>query len=108
VLDDQDESQVNTGELLQGLFAVKGRLEKLSSSRDPRTRLVQGILKDEDKDAQPIDAESKDKKDVSTTEPRAEIKGSAKDIAEVDRRLGELERVVGSASASLDEVSTLE
>ena len=52
--------------------------------------------------------EARDAKKDGAPEEKVEEgqeKGPARDAAEIDRRVGELEKVVGSASTSLDEVS---
>ena len=103
---DREQSHVDPGDLLKGLVDVKARLGKFSMGQTGRVRLVQGVLQDPPPVV--LDAEtapetnggdaSKDPK-----EPHKSLE-TAKGVAEIDRRIGELERLVGSASTSLDEV----
>jgi nuclear migration protein JNM1 len=100
--DEREEGQLDPGELMKGLVEVKTRIEKLNAARERHTRLVQGVIKEPEKKgpSEPAPApESKDGQDAV-----APALGSARDMAEIDRRVGELEKIVGGSSASLDEV----
>ncbi|KAI0708177.1 hypothetical protein C8T65DRAFT_576363 [Cerioporus squamosus] len=114
------------GELIRGMVDVKRRIEKISKAREGRGRLVSVVLGESD-------AEGEDKDVVIVAEPTPKKKaaeaGDAKegekekmsehahpakpktpevrDIAEMDRRVGELEKLVGSSSTALDELSPL-
>ena len=101
--DDQTDVPVDPAELIRGLVDVKSRLEKISHARNKRMRLVQGVMQDGENKVEEKDA----KKDGAVEEKPedGQEKGPARDAAEIDRRVGELEKVVGSASTSLDEVS---
>ena len=102
---DREQSNVDPGELLRGLVDVKARLGKFSVGHQGRVRLVQGVLQD----SPPVDHDAE-----TTAERNGDVGKDAKDphksletargVAELDRRIGELERLVGSASTSLDEV----
>lgn len=103
---DREQGQVDPGDLLKGLVDVKARLAKFSAGHEGRARLVQDVLRDSPLADQV--AETAPEKDASADgqEARASHKAPepAKDIAEMDRRVGELEKLVGSAGTSLDEV----
>jgi nuclear migration protein JNM1 len=104
---DREQSQVDPGQLLKGLVDIKARLAKFSASHEGRVRLVQGVLQDHPPQAVPF-TETVPEKNGSgvgkeANEPHKSLE-TAKDLAEVDRRVGELERLIGSASTSLDEV----
>jgi nuclear migration protein JNM1 len=105
---DREQSNVDPGELLKGLVDVKARLGKFSVGHQGRVRLVQGVLQDPppvDHDAEAVSEKDGDaSKDAK--EPHKSLE-TARGVAELDRRIGELERLVGSASTSLDEVSCL-
>ncbi|KZV76340.1 hypothetical protein PENSPDRAFT_680288 [Peniophora sp. CONT] len=104
--DDQVDGPVDPAELIRGLVDVKSRLEKISHARNKRLRLVQGVMQDEE----PKDkADNPDaKKDAAAEKPEeGSEKSTARDAAEIDKRVGELEKVVGSASTSLDETSPM-
>lgn len=107
---DREQGQVDPGDLLKGLVDVKARLAKFSAGHEGRARLVQDVLRD----PLPVDqvAETTPEKDASadsSEEAKALHKGpeTTKDVAEMDRRVGELEKLVGSASTSLDESSAM-
>ncbi|VDB95908.1 unnamed protein product [Peniophora sp. CBMAI 1063] len=103
--DDQTDGPVDPAELIRGLVDVKSRLEKISHARNKRMRLVQGVIQDGEAKEEAQDA----KKDaVGEEKPEdTQEKGPARDAAEIDRRVGELEKVVGSGSTSLDETSPM-
>lgn len=103
---DREQSHVDPGDLLKGLVDVKARLGKFSTGHKGRVRLVQGVLQD----PPPVVLESEAIYEKNGNEESKETKEShkpletAKGVAEIDRRVGELEKLVGSASTSLDEV----
>ncbi|KAI0063529.1 hypothetical protein BV25DRAFT_1824074 [Artomyces pyxidatus] len=108
---DREEAHVDPGDLIKGLVDVKSRLERFTAAREDRARLVQEVLHDgEQADAAEADAPVMVEKDgkaaVNGKEKEKAVEG-VKDLADVDRRVGELEKLVGSASASLDETSPM-
>lgn len=103
---DREQNQVDPGQLLKGLVDVKARLAKFSASHEGRVRLVQDVLQD----SPPVDHATETVPDKNGSGAGKEAKEphklleSAKDVADIDRRIGELEKLIGSASTSLDEV----
>jgi nuclear migration protein JNM1 len=100
---DREQGQVDPGDLLKGLVDVKARLAKFSVGHEGRARLVQDVLRD----PLPLDqvaGTAPEKNDSEEAKALHKAPETAKDIAEMDRRVGELEKLVGSASTSLDEV----
>lgn len=94
---------VDAGEMIRGLVDVRRRLEKVRMGREGRGRLVGVVLGDGGKGDSDDDEERNH--DVSDkTESKREV---VRSIAEMDKRVGELESLVGSASATLDEVCDL-
>ncbi|KAN0134015.1 Dynamitin domain containing protein [Lactarius tabidus] len=106
---DREQGQVDPGDLLKGLVDVKARLAKFSAGHEGRARLVQDVLRD----PPPADQAAETALDKDANADGEEASAShkapepAKDIAEMDRRVGELEKLVGSASTSLDESSAM-
>lgn len=98
-----EEGHVDPGELIQSLVDVKSRLEKFNTKQDGRSKLVKEVLKEE-----PEKFEDKEGEVNSSLQKEGEDEGKSKsevqDLAGIDRRLGEIEKLVGSASTSLDEV----
>ncbi|KAH9176255.1 Dynamitin-domain-containing protein [Lactarius sanguifluus] len=104
---DREQGQVDPGDLLKGLVDVKARLAKFSAGHEGRARLVQDVLRD------PADQVAEMTPDKNASADGEEAKAShktpetVKSISEMDRRVGELEKLVGSASTSLDESSAM-
>ncbi|KAH9961300.1 Dynamitin-domain-containing protein [Russula dissimulans] len=106
---DREQGNVDPGDLLKGIVDVKSRLAKYTVGHEDRVRLVQGVLQD----PPPVGHAT-----VAVPEKNGSGVGKAaeeshkpletvKDVVEIDRRVGELERLVGSASTSLDESSAM-
>lgn len=103
---------VEPGELIKEVVDVKARLERIGKLKDGkagREKLVNAVLQGvgersgsapEQTNDSSKDKAEKDEKDEEGSKPPLEVR----DIAEIDRRLGELERAVGSASTAADEV----
>lgn len=95
----EQETGIDPGELLRGLFDVRGRLEKINDAKTGRGKLVNAVIdggRPGLPDANPTDSTSAGK--------RAERQVNPQDLAELDERVGELEAMVGSSTTSLDEV----
>ncbi|KAF5370871.1 hypothetical protein D9758_002071 [Tetrapyrgos nigripes] len=94
---EKEHDNFDFGEMLRGMTDVKARLDKIKKEKEGRGKLVGVILgekmtaKDEDKGAKPTEARD------TTTQP------DFQNVAEMDRRLGELEKLVGSSTSILDE-----
>lgn len=95
------DGEVDPGEMLRGLANVRLRLGKLQERKEGRTRLMRVLLEDENA---PQSSEILPEGDISY--PPAGGKAAQLDIVDVDRRIGQLESLLGSSSVSLDEVSS--
>ncbi|OCH90232.1 hypothetical protein OBBRIDRAFT_819377 [Obba rivulosa] len=109
---EKEARHVEPGELIKGVVDVKGRLEKIGKTQDGRTKLVNVILGEEPKPekadkSSPFQKPSLDKSATAEEGVKEKKTLDVKDIAEMDRRVGELEKVVGSSSTALDELSPL-
>ncbi|KAJ7262305.1 Dynamitin-domain-containing protein [Mycena haematopus] len=99
---EREEDTVDPGELIRGLVDVRGKLDKIRQGREGRGRLVGVIL-------------GQDEKEPDTKPPKNSVRSGAdesgkpnvRSIVEMDRRVGELEKLVGSSTATLDESSPL-
>jgi len=103
VMSSEKEKQKDAGQMIEGLKDVKSRLEMIGKTRgkEGRGRLVEAIQSGVVRDGglgHSRGASLGGKKDEKERERE-------KEITELDQRLGELERLVGSSSAALDEVS---
>ncbi|KAI0082026.1 hypothetical protein K474DRAFT_1655955 [Panus rudis PR-1116 ss-1] len=110
---EREEGHVDPGELIKAMVDVKGRLEKIAKVKEGRGKLVSIVL-DEAKEASANDPEvhihdmdvngsGKGKHDGEDGKPKSEVK----EMAEIDQRVGELERIVGSSTITVDETSPL-
>ncbi|KAG1904301.1 Dynamitin-domain-containing protein [Suillus fuscotomentosus] len=93
---------VDAGEMIRGLVDVRRRLEKVRMGREGRGRLVGVVLGDgtrEDSKEDVEESSADDKTKESKVQEVPEVRG----IAEMDKRVGELEKLVGSVGATLDE-----
>ncbi|KAJ3490901.1 hypothetical protein NLI96_g1083 [Meripilus lineatus] len=88
------EGNLDPGELIRGMVDVKGRLEKISKVKEGRGRLVSAILED-GADGSNVEKKTDGDKEVGekASEGDSQSKGEVKDIAEMDRRVGELEKL---------------
>jgi len=104
-----DGAKIDAGILMRGLVDVRGRLENVKKGKEGRGRLV-GVL---------TEGEENLKMEVTGARPATQNKSkessegaasTAKDddeqvvMTELDRRVGELEDLIGSSSIALDEV----
>lgn len=93
---------VDAGEMIRGLVDVRRRLEKVRMGREGRGRLVGVVLGDggrEDGEEDVKQPSADDKARESKVQGLPEVRG----VAEMDKRVGELEKLVGSVGATLDE-----
>ncbi|KAI0766853.1 hypothetical protein BD413DRAFT_480492 [Trametes elegans] len=112
---EKEGGHADPGELIRGMVDVKRRIEKISKAREGRGKLVSVVLgetSDTEEAHEVKEAEKKPeesvKPKVGTTPEGAKSKvPEVRDIAEMDRRVGELEKLVGSSSAPLDELAPL-
>lgn len=107
---EREEENVDPGELIRGLVDVRGRLDKISKGKEGRGRLVSAVLGNGQTE---LREDSKKKVDGPFKEGGEGKKGSEKGdlpdvrtVVEMDRRVGELEKLVGSSSTALDEVNS--
>lgn len=101
---EREEDNVDPGELIRGLVDVRGRLEKISKGKEGRGRLVNAVMGDGD-----VRPNDKDGASEGAETDKAEAGNAnapdARSVIEMDRRVGELEKLVGSSNTALDEVS---
>ncbi|GJE96752.1 dynamitin-domain-containing protein [Phanerochaete sordida] len=109
-----ERAHVEAGELIKEVVDVKARLEKigkLKDGRNGREKLVSAVLQGVGERATSREAvteqDEEPPKDEEKKEEGVPLKLEVRDIAEMDRRLGELERAVGASSATVDETTPL-
>lgn len=102
----KEEDAIDPGELIRGLVDVRGRLEKIRKDKQGRGKLVGVVLGErDDRETQGPD-ESTQAMVKRGTDPIVgkAATSDARSIVEMDRRVGELEKLLGSSSVTLDEV----
>ncbi|KAG5650195.1 hypothetical protein H0H81_000354 [Sphagnurus paluster] len=106
---EREVDNVDPGELIRGLVDVRGRLDKIRKEKEGRAKLLGAVMGDS-REVGSDDEEAREKKSgeqAKGTGDEAAGKPEVKSIVEMDRRVGELEKLVGSSSAALDETSPL-
>ncbi|KAK0195275.1 Dynamitin-domain-containing protein [Armillaria mellea] len=96
----QVSKEKDPGELIRGIVDVRDRLEHIRKGKEGRGRLVGVVLEDQGfKEIQDKDTDI-DEKDTSEKRPSL-------GLVEMDERVGQLEKLVGSSTTALDELSPL-
>lgn len=98
---EREEDNVDPGELIKDLVVVRGRLDKLRKGHEGRARLIGTIM---DKDKHESESEDDNESDSEEEESRNQNTSNMRNLIEIDKRVGELEKVIGSSNAALDEV----
>ncbi|KAF8647143.1 hypothetical protein AX16_006974 [Volvariella volvacea WC 439] len=108
---DSGEEGVDAGELIKGLVDVRGRLEKIKKVKEGRGRLVGVVLADSNEKSEGNTTVGEESVNEGARRdeqlPQGETKSDVKSIVDMDKRVGELEKLVGSSSTVLDETSPL-
>ncbi|KAJ2964341.1 hypothetical protein NUW54_g14244 [Trametes sanguinea] len=97
---EKEAGHADPGELIRGMVDVKRRIEKISKAREGRGEAWSASFWENTGKK----SEEGAKEGPSTGGPAKGKVPEVRDIAEMDRRVGELEKLVGSSSAALDEV----
>ena len=102
------EAQTNPAELIRELVDVKARLNKVGTAAvkdSGRSKLVNAVLTD---GVGELEVKT-EPKEVVAEEKKVEVKEGdmITFTAEIDRRLGALEKAIGSSTTTLDEVGCL-
>ena len=100
---EREEENVDPGELIRGLVDVRTRLDKIRKLKEGRARLVGAVLEG---DSFPKDQGNRKLEEDKATDiddklnPNSEMQT----MVSIDRRVRELETIIGSSNMSLDEV----
>lgn len=105
---DVDGEDIDPGEMLKGLVEVRGKLGVLSGGQmggTKRTDLVEKVVKTgRITHEKPSPSKQVDR---PTHAPRSASIGDNKTLVDLDHRLSDLEKVIGSSTATVDEVSSI-
>ncbi|KAI0344634.1 hypothetical protein BDW22DRAFT_1327181 [Trametopsis cervina] len=107
---DKDDEQANPGEFIRELAEVKARLNKAGSSgkKDAaRAKLVNAVMHDTDTENAPKSSTAAGEEKETLGAEDLENVDMLTFTADIDRRLGTLEKIIGSSTAALDETSPL-
>lgn len=112
-------------ELIRDIVDAKSRLEKIGKERESRGRLVNAVMQEEPPRTTVNEKEDKERIVKSSEDDEAGARDndktaaksaqdmsatatmSVRDIAEMDKRVGELEKIVGTSTTAIDEVCIL-
>ncbi|KAH8107805.1 hypothetical protein BXZ70DRAFT_12845 [Cristinia sonorae] len=104
---EREDGHVDPGELIRGMVDVKGRLDKISKLKEGRGKLVSTVLGEDGGGPAKSEAPKEKVEEKPQVAKLEEEKSEARDLAQMDHRLGELEKIIGSSSTNLDELSPL-
>ncbi|KAI4526059.1 hypothetical protein K525DRAFT_277292 [Schizophyllum commune Loenen D] len=96
------EENIDPGELIRGLTDVRRRLGQIKKDKEGRGRLVE-MITSEDAETRAGEGEGEGKEKPKKGEEKAEVRS----VVEIDKRVGELEKLVGAATTVLDETTPL-
>ncbi|KAJ3713327.1 Dynamitin-domain-containing protein [Lentinula raphanica] len=101
-----DASGTEPGELLRGLVDVRGRLEKIKQNTEGRGKLVDVIL-NQQKAGSTVSSIKKETASEIREESKTPVSGDVRNLVEMDKRVAELEKLVGTSANAIDEISPL-
>ncbi|KAL1664121.1 Dynamitin-domain-containing protein [Schizophyllum commune] len=96
------EENIDPGELIRGLTDVRRRLGQIKKDKEGRGRLVE-MITSEEAETRSGEGEGEGKEKLKKGEEKAEVRS----VVEIDKRVGELEKLVGAATTVLDETTPL-
>ncbi|KIL68934.1 hypothetical protein M378DRAFT_158085 [Amanita muscaria Koide BX008] len=102
LLHKEREESVDPGELIKGLVDVRGRLDKIRKDKEGRGKLLNAIIGDPSSHVNETTVDAHPGKQTITDE-----KSTIRTIIEMDRRVGDLETVIGSSNFALDEMTPM-
>ncbi|KAF8840015.1 hypothetical protein BDN67DRAFT_969158 [Paxillus ammoniavirescens] len=111
VRDKNEGEAVDPGEMIRGLVDVRRRLEKVRKGREGRGRLVSVVTGETEVTVDEVQEGDTVKADHDTLKSGGGKEGGdvpeVQSIVEMDKRVGDLEKLVGSVGATLDETTPL-
>jgi nuclear migration protein JNM1 len=102
---EREEDNVDPGELIRGLVDVRGRLDKIRKGKEGRGKLVSIVMGNGiTREPSPLPESDGGRADETKAGADVEAKGNVQALVEMDHRMGQLEKIVGSSTTALDEV----
>ncbi|KAI6038481.1 Dynamitin-domain-containing protein [Pisolithus marmoratus] len=107
---EEDGDVIDPGEMIMGLVDVRERLEKVRHAREGRGKLVSVVLGEKHRGGTGEERDHEGSRERN--EKGSHVKDSAvvpesRNITEMDKRVGELEKLIGSVNITLDETTPL-
>jgi hypothetical protein len=99
---EREEDNVDPGELIKDLVVVRGRLDKIRKKHEGRARLIGTVLANDRQESESEDENEDPEDDLNTPEA-----SKMRNLIDIDKRVGELEKLIGSSNATLDEVKCM-
>ncbi|EKM80846.1 hypothetical protein AGABI1DRAFT_112577 [Agaricus bisporus var. burnettii JB137-S8] len=105
---EREEGNVDPGELIKELVNVRGRLDRIRKGHEGRGRLIGVVMGNDVQEPNSSTREEEEKMQNGSEEVRKGVEASkTRNLIELDKRVGGLEKLVGSSNAALDETSPL-
>jgi len=98
-----EDDTIDAGELIRGLVDVRGRLDKIRKGKEGRGRLV-GNITSQQNESTDVGKDSAQPASPIVKEPLTPAKTEQGNLVQMDQRVGDLEKLIGSSTATLDEV----
>lgn len=95
-----EDADTDAGEMIRELLGMRGRLDRLNN-RKGRERLIELLTTAQTSNSASAGVAPEGSVNVGGATPKPDDMSA---LAEVDRRVGELEKLVGSSSATVDDV----
>ena len=97
------EENIDPGELIRGLTDGRRRLGQIKKDKEGRGRLVEMITSEGAEGKGEVGGEGEGESG-GKEKPKKGEKEEVRSVVEIDKRVGELEKLVGAATTVLDEV----
>jgi len=98
---EREEDNIDPGELIKDLVVVRSRLDKFRKCHEGRARLIGTVLGDNRPEPKSKEDQASDSEIEDSNNPEA---SKMRNLIDIDKRVAELEKLIGSSSATLDEV----
>ncbi|KAF9484478.1 hypothetical protein BDN70DRAFT_872501 [Pholiota conissans] len=104
---EREEDNVDPGELIRGLVDIRTRLNKIKKGKEGRARLVGAVLEGDGLSKKSGEVKATDAESSAILSDKHASKTELQNMVDIDRRVAELENLVGSSNTALDETSPL-
>lgn len=101
---EREAENVDAGELIRGLVDVRSRLDKIKKGKEGRAKLLEQVLEMDTLHAHDEPSKSSERATLASEDVKGAPKGEVETMVDLDRRVRELENLVGSSGTALDEV----